>query len=498
MFIIYIEEDICPQISLKSEKCRTSIPVLLVEQLHWLITLNISDSNITDQGADMIATVLLETVSLTKLDLSNTMLNSLKAIKIVSVLKSISSLKVFNINNNNIDDGAANNIAAVIYSNPLIQKINLSHNKLSYTGVLNIANALSQNIKVFDISNNFITSDNIVDLATTLSKCLVLQELNISHNLLTLTNVLTIVQAFRHHPTLQNLDLSSNAISFFSACEFVVDVILSVNQELVSLNVSGRNIRPRYVEDYLSPPSSEDDYNKFTLQSLHLLQHCSLHITDTQTSFIKVTETCPISNGNVISYYVDHLGGVFYNQYHNFAMVIPPGAVSQGDCVEIQATANCFGPYKIPNGFYPISSFFWLSANYEFKAPVYFIMNHYAKIRNLEDINNLHVLYKCVHDPNSMTDDLMTSKITDRVYFDYEIGYCVLATDHFCTYCEAKTDKLIPEYLLACFYTYDESSSGQHIAEVCFCPSNYNCKKVLLSMVTSNIIIYTKNGDQKP
>ena len=476
--VIIIEEDICPQVSLKSEKCETSIPVVLVKQLHLLTALNISGCNITDQGADMVAEVLLQTVSLTKLDLSSIMLNSPKAAKIFSMLKNISSLKVFSINNNKIDDRTANSIAAVICSNSLIQKINLSHNKLTYTGVLNIANSLSQNIQVFDISHNFITSDDIVDLATALSKCSVLQELNMSHNLLTLTNVLTIAQTFRHHPTLQSLDLSSNAISFFSACEFIVDVILSVNQKLVNLNVSGRNIRPRYVEDYLSPPSCESDYNKFTLQSLYLLQHSSLHVTDTQTNFVKVAETCPISNGDVLSYYVDHLGGVFYNQYHNFAVVIPPGAVSQGDCVEIQATANCFGPYKIPDGFYPISSFFWLSANYEFKAPVYFIMNHYAKIRSLEDINNMHVLYKCIHDPDSMTDDFMTSTIADGVYFDYEIGYCVLAADHFCTYCEAKTDKLIPEYLLACYYTYDESSTGQHIAEVCFCPSNYNCKKV--------------------
>ena len=71
------------------------------------------------------------------------------------------------------------------------------------------------------------------------------------------------------------------------------------------------------------------------------------------------------------------------------------------------------------------------------------------------------------------------STISDGVYFDYEIGYCVLATDHFCTYCEAKTDIDIPEYLIACYYTYDDSPSGSHFAEVCFCPSTYNCKKVM-------------------
>ena len=403
------------------------------------------------------------------------MLNSSKATKIINALKNTLSLRVLNISNNDIDDGVTDSITAVMLSNRFIEKLKVSHNKLSYAGVLNIVNGLSETIKVLDISSNFVLSDNISDLATALSKFPLLQELNMSQNLLRLTNVLTIAQFLSHHPTLQTLDLSGNNISFSSACEFVVDVILSVNQTLVNLNVCGRNIRPRYIEDYLSPPDSKINSNRFTLQHLHLLQHPSSLTND---HLIKVVETCPMLSEDIMSYYVNHLGGVFYNQYHNFALVIPPGSVAQGDCVEIQATADYFSPYTIPDGFYPISSNFWISANYVFSTPVYFIMNHYAKIRSFEDINKLYVLYKCAHDPNVMSSDLMMSTVSGGVYFDCDIGYCVLATNHFCTYCEAKTDMMIPEYLIGCYYTYDEPSSGHYIAEVCFCPSNYNCKKV--------------------
>ena len=358
-----------------------------------------------------------------------------------------------------------------------MEHINLSHNKLSYTGVLNIANSLSENIKKIDISSNFIASNNVVDLAAALSKCPLLQELNISHNLLKLTGVLTVARFLRNHPTLKLLDLSNDNVSFSSACEFIVDVILSVNKTLVNLNVCGRNIRPRCVKDYLSPPCNGDETDNFTLQNLYLLKHSSLNITNTEANVIKVTENCPISSTDIISYYVDHLGGVFYNRYNNFAIVIPPGAVSQGDCVEIQATADYFAPYIIPEGFYPISSYYWVSANYEFKTPIYSIMNHYAKIRSLEDIKKLHVLHKCARDLNAMNEGLIT--IPDGVYFDKEVEYCVLATDHFCTYCGAKSDEEIPEYLTACYYTYDESSSGKYIAEVAFFPSSYKCKKVV-------------------
>ena len=461
-------EDICPEVSFNSEKCLTNITTPLVEQLRLLTTLNVSGCNITDQGAAMMATILMRTTSLTKLDLSNTSLNSVKAITIVSALKKNSSLKVFNISHNDIDDEVADSIAAVFSNNSRIEIMYLSHNRLSYNGVLKVAILLPKSIKTIDISSNIIACDNSVDLATALSNCPALQELNMSQNLLSLTNVLMFPQYFRNHPALQSLDLSSD-ISFCSACEFIIGVILSVNQKLVNINVCGKNIRPRCT-DHLSPPKTDINFTMLTLQKIFSLQHSPLKI---ETSFIKVTEICPVSSNDIISYYVDHRGGAFYNQSHNFAIVIPPGAVAQGDCVEIQGTANYFGPYVIPDGFYPISSYYWVSANYVFKSPVYFIMNHYAKIRSVEDIDNLHVLH--IYD---MNDDLMMSKISDGVYFDYDIGYCVLVTNHFCSYCQAKEVRDIPEYLTACYCTYDEPSSASFIAEVCFCPSSFECTKV--------------------
>ena len=112
-------------------------------------------------------------------------------------------------------------------------------------------------------------------------------------------------------------------------------------------------------------------------------------------------------------------------------------------------------------------------------------MRHYAKLRNLKDISNLCVLQKCVYDClNDIDEDLMMSPISEGVYFDNEKRYCVLATEHFCTYCGAKSDKDIPEYLTACYYTFNEPSSGSLIAEVCFFPSSFSCRKVS----------YTKNN----
>ena len=483
-------EDVCPEVSFNSNKCYTSITTLLVEKLRLLSTLNVSGYNITDQGAAMISTILMEIASLKSLDLSNTMLNSVKATAIIGALKNTSSLKVFNISHNDIDNGAADSITAVILNNSSMEIVNLSSNKLSYAAVVKIASTLPEksNLKAVDISNTFTASDNITELATALSKCTALQELNISYNLLGFTNVVAIAKAFRYHTSLENLNLSGNSISCSSACELIVDVILSVNQKLSNLNVWGRNVRPRYI----ASSSSENNSMTLTLQALYSLQHASFS-SDKQANFIKVVETCPISTGDVISYFVDHYGGEFYSQYHNFALVIPPGAVAKGDCVEIQGAANYFVPYKIPDKFYPISSHFWISANYVFKSQVYLIMNHYAMIRNVKDIDNLHVLHKCAQDFTTMSDDLMMSTISDGVYFDNEIRYCVLSTDHFCSYCQAKDVRHIPEYLTACYCTYDEPSSGSLIAEVCFCPSSTECNKVHIIFYHCIIVIVTSN-----
>ena len=142
----------------------------------------------------------------------------------------------------------------------------------------------------------------------------------------------------------------------------------------------GRNIRPRFVDDYLSPPSKENISSGFVLQNFYLCQHFPSSDC-TYKKLVRVNEACLIPKEDIITYYADHKGGLFYH-HHNFAIFVPPGAVSQGECVEIQATANHYGPYVIPDGFYPISSFFWLSADYTFKVPVYIVMGHYAKIRN--------------------------------------------------------------------------------------------------------------------
>ena len=479
-------ERICPEASLSSKKHEANMAELISNQLALLTKLDVSGCNITDQGKEVITEILLGATSLIVLNFAYAKLNTTVAIKIFTALKKIDSLQILRLNNNSIDDEAADSIATVINNNHQLEKLNISCNKFSASGLPAVIQSLSvsKNIKVLDISSNFkdySSSDEIEYISTTLAKCLALQVLNISNNFLTFTNILKVAQAFKSHPNLKTLNMSNNIVSYFMECEFLIDMILSVNHLLVNVNVCGRNIRPRFNDDCLfCPLNCHERSNRFILQNLYFSRYTLLNKhtqvtsagTQAQSDF---EEKVFVSSGDVVSYYVDHNGGTFCNQDHDFAIVIPPDAVSQGDCIQIQATASRFSQYKLPNGYDPISSYFWISAYYTFRIPVYVIMSHYAKIRSLEDINNLCVLHTCDHDVTS-EEELVMEEVSSGVYFDHDISYCVFATDHFCSICLGKTNKSIPGKFLASLYTHN--TINEQVAEVCFCLATCDCTEV--------------------
>ena len=479
-------KNVCPEVSLSNRKQQIDMTDMISKQLALLIKLDISGCNFSDQGTDMITEVLLKTSSLQELSIANANLGSTLAIRILTAFTNIFSLKVLKLNNNNIEDEATSSLVTVINHNHLIKELNISYNKFSPSGIIPVIITLSNaNIQILDISGNFKSSGSfeIEDLVSALVECLVLQTLNISDNHLTFSNVLKVTQALKNHSSLKIFNVSNNITSYFLECEFLVDIILSNNHQLTDINICDRNIRPRFNDNCLLYPLNCDETSeRFVLQNLYLSQYALVHrhaqtvTADVNTNFIKVNERCPFSSEKIVSYYFDHNGGTVCNEDHDFYIVIPPGAISTEACVEVQATASRFSQCKLPDGYYPISSYFWISACYAFKIPVYLIMGHYAKVRNLEDIENLCVLQACDYDQMN-EEELVMNKVTSGVYFDYEISYCVFATDHFCSICLGKNNKYIPEHFVAFLYTNE--TDEKLCAEICFCPITRDCTEVI-------------------
>ena len=476
----------CPELKLTSAKQEVDIFHLLLNKLALLKSLNISGCNITDQGADFVAAVVLKASSLEELDISYTNLNAPNCFKISETLKTLPSLRFLRMNGNINTPEATESMVAAINSNYLIEELEFSNNELSSVSVVTI---LSKNkrIKLLDISKNRVSISKIENLSSALTNFYRLQELNLSQNMLMFTGVIQIGQALRGHSNLKYLNLEKNTISFFSECEFLVDVLLSINQSLLYLNVCGRNIRPRFVKDHMTPPCSHEKYNNFIVQNLYLSQYLLMssitksfgnhQITSESDAIIKATETCPITGEDISSYYVDHNGGTFYNTAHNFVIIVPPGAVSHGECVQIQATGSRFGPYELPDGYYPISNFFWVSAHYTFKIPVYLILSHHASPRSVSDLSKLHAMESCTQNMcTTAKGKLVMNKLVDGVFFDNKIGHCMISTKHFCSHCLAKDDSSVPDKFLASYFKYN--SSGLLYAEVCICHANKECIEV--------------------
>ena len=470
-------------VALTSRKQVVNIPCLLIKQLSLLKTLDISGQEITDQGADFVSTIICQTVSLEVLDISYTKLNTAKCVKICETLKHISSLRCLNMSNNSISDDTVSYLSEAISSNRSIEELDLSNNHLSSLAMIEIITALSKSkaIRVLDICKNLISADNIENVSTVLSKCLTLQELNLSQNSLMLTGVVRVAQTLRGHPNLKHLNVEKNLISSFSEYEFLVDIILSTNQSLLYLNVCGRNIRPRFVEDHMTPPCSHEKYNNFVIQKLYLpdlllnnvltsVHNTKEAVNNPRSNVVRVTEICHIPCEDMSSYYVDHNGGTFYNRAHNFAIIIPPGAVLQGERVQIQATASRFGPYQLPDGYYPVSSFFWVSAHYKFKIPVYLILSHHSSPRSVSDLHRLYAMKACNHETSGKL------KLIDGIFFDTNISYCIIPTTHFCSYCLVKDDIKVPDMFRASYYTYN--FKGCLKAEICICHVIKECMEV--------------------
>lgn len=478
--------------ALTSKKEEVSSFPLLVKKISLLKVLSFSKCLITDRGADMVVAIIPTAVSLQEIDVSHTKLTTQNAIKIAEASKKISSLKILQMHENTIGEEAAESIAAATDRNNLIEKLNLSFNMFCSIGLTKILNALSikSHVRILDISGNNLSGIDV--MATSFTKCHTLQVLNVSHCCLMFAEIVRIAESLRGHWNLEILNMECNITSFFSECEVLVDIILSTSQSLMELNVCGRNIRPRFTTEQLIPVCIHAQFRDFNfqIQSLYLSHYLPLscilvnkctEFSSVHSEAIKTTESCPIINSNdIVSYFVDYDGCTLYNDSHNFVIVVPPGAVLQGECVEIQATASLFGPYQLPHGYIPISSFFWVSANYTFKKPVYLIFSHHANFTSIDDIYNCCALEACAHDLCVTSDGkLMMNKVLGGTFFDCKIGFCIISTNHFCSYCLAKSDKVVlPDKFYASFYTHVDR--GILKAEICMCHVNKDCIEVCL------------------
>ena len=213
-------------------------------------TLNLSGQCERD-GVLFIALGLCNNRTICTLDISNNNISDLGAQEIARALHENTTLQTLNISYNIIQSDGVKAITGVFYENRALQSLDISNNNIHVEGAKVIAEALYENrtLQKLNFSNNNILDDGAIAISECIKKNSTLQELVISGNNVSVEGAIKIAEAVKINTTLQNVDISNNGISndgakFISEC-------LKYNNSLPELNLSRSEMTNEGVNNYL-------------------------------------------------------------------------------------------------------------------------------------------------------------------------------------------------------------------------------------------------------
>ena len=123
-----------------------------MKNLTKLTQLDISYSVITNNAANLLASILSHNISLQVLDLSSCSLQTEGATEIFNAIRNHSCLISLNISNNNITNDAANVLASVLSLNITVQNLHLQRCSLQTEGAIKIFNAIRNHVHLTSLS----------------------------------------------------------------------------------------------------------------------------------------------------------------------------------------------------------------------------------------------------------------------------------------------------------------------------------------------------------
>ena len=254
----------------------------IVRALHentTLQTLNISYNSIQFDGAKAIAGALYENIALKSLDISNNNIHVEGAKVVAEALYENRMLHKLDFSNNNILDDGAIAISECIKKNSVLQQLIISGNNVSVEGAINIAEAVKINttLQNLDFSNNGISNDGAKFISVCLKHNNCLQELNLSRSEITNEGVKQLSEAIRINIALLKLDISKNWITTEGIIDFLKVIVC--NSVLQSLNITHNNITKcgliqieQCIKETLSPLQVFISWNEIKDENVNVLK----------------------------------------------------------------------------------------------------------------------------------------------------------------------------------------------------------------------------------
>ena len=207
-----------------------------LKSISSLKVLNLDHNNIPEEAAAELSDTIKANNLIEKLWLNNNNLSSMSVI--AEACCHISSLKDFSFKNIGISVTATNDIATVIRHNSSIQLLSMSDNNLQSSGFMVIAQALkvTSSLKLLYAYGINVTSTVTEELSSVIKQNLSMEELSLGDNLLE-NGLMQIVESCSRLTSLKVLELSHNCISPTQVVNFASTV--SKCNSLEALSVGG-------------------------------------------------------------------------------------------------------------------------------------------------------------------------------------------------------------------------------------------------------------------
>ena len=222
--------------------------------------LDLSQNRITKNGAISISKCIEYNKTLKELDLSKNIISNIGLMKIAVAMQANQTLQKFNISHNNISDDGTVAISECLKYNNSLQELNISHNKVSDNGIISIGKALQMNatLQILDISHNRLSDNGVLTFSDYLKEKNTLHQLRISWNGIDLdldsnvtslnmcnkrfcnTGAILVSKFFYCNTNILKLDISCNNISDDGAV--AISECLKYNSSLQELSMSHNKV----------------------------------------------------------------------------------------------------------------------------------------------------------------------------------------------------------------------------------------------------------------
>ena len=208
------------------------------------------------------------------------------------------------------------------------------------------------------------------------------------------------------------------------------------------------------------------------VHALKLIFHC--------IAIVKNKEVCPLKNCKIYSNLFDYDGGELLIKEHAVKVTIPAEAIDKGYKVQIEAAASLFGPFIIPEDYYPVSVYVWIGTCYTFKKKLEVEIEHNIVVSHGSEFS---ILTACEENICDGKDGQKLYKMhIDTHEYQCKIGDSTFTffTDHFCSKCLAteKNNEVAKRVMTYHYLPEHYKSEKEFLSEVCFCYDLTCCKEV--------------------